>query len=62
MEQRGQVCQRLVVQVHADALALVLELLGEAQRPLPQPILAGARFSLDDGRRLACSAERRANM
>lgn len=48
--QPRQVRQRLVVQIHADALPFGLQRLGQLQRAEPQPLLTGigARF-LDGG-------------
>ena len=46
----GEVGERLVVQVHPDALAFLLERLCQPQRALPQPLLARAGLGLDDGR------------
>ena len=50
--QPGKVGQGLVVQIHADALALALQRFGQLQRALPQPFLAGAGLGFHDRRLL----------
>ena len=47
--QTREIGKRLVMQVHADALALGFQRLGQLQRSQPQPLLPGARLGLDDG-------------
>nr|GFB12868.1 hypothetical protein [Tanacetum cinerariifolium] len=46
--QAGQVGEGLVVQVHADPLTLALQLFGQAQCTLTQPLFTGAHLGLGD--------------